>query len=72
MTFFGTISYWQLPPFFPKFCRRKGIDKTWVGLVMSANAFSFLIGALFTGKFLLKYMKRIEACFLGALFLVSK
>lgn len=59
-----------MPPFFPKFCRRKGIDKTWVGIVMSANAFSFLIGALFTGKFLLKFMRRIDACFLGAVFLI--
>lgn len=53
MAFFGSVAYWQLPPFFPNFCARKNIDKAWVGFVMSANAACFLIAALLTGRCLL-------------------
>ena len=71
MAFFGTVAYWQLPPFFPKFCVRKDIDKAWVGFVMSANAALFLFAALLTGKYLLKYISRINVCLIGSIFVVS-
>lgn len=72
MTFFGSVAYWQLPPFFPNFCVRKNIDKAWVGFVMSANAACFLVAAWLTGNYLLKWMKRLNCAFFGSIFLVSK
>ena len=72
MAFFGSVAYWQLPPFFPKFCVRKNIDKAWVGFVMSANAGLFLITALLTGKYLLRCVSRINMCLIGSFFIVSK
>ena len=39
---------------------------------MSIFALFFIISAFFTGKYLLNYIKRINGCFIGAAFVVSK
>jgi MFS family permease len=71
MVFFSNVAYWQLGPFFPKYLRQNHIDEAYLGYVMSVFAGSFIISSLITGKFLLKYMERINGCFLGAAFTVS-
>lgn len=66
MAFVQNMAYWQLAPFFPEFVRTKNIDKMWVGIAMSCFASFFLVSSLITGKILLKYIKRIDGCFLGS------
>ena len=65
------MAYWQLAPFFPEFIHSKEIGKMWVGIAMSTYAVMFLLSSIFTGHILLKYIKRIDGCFLGASFVVS-
>lgn len=71
MAFNVNTAYWQIAPFFPKFVRTKNIDKVWVGIAMSFYALLFLVSSLFTGKFLLYRVKRIDGCFIGAGLVVS-
>ena len=59
-----------MAPFYPKFIREKGIDKIYIGLVMSIFALFFIISAFFTGKYLLNRIKRINGCFIGAIFVI--
>lgn len=70
MVFNVNTAFWQLAPFFPKFVREKNIDKMWVGIVMSGYAFVFLLASLYSGKYLLNKIKRIEGCLLGAVFVI--
>jgi MFS family permease len=71
MAFNVNTAYWQIAPFFPKFVRTKNIDKIWVGIAMSSYAFLFLVSSLFTGKFLLYRVKRIDGCFIGAALVIT-
>ena len=64
------MAYWQLVPFFPKFLREHQISKEYLGYIISVFALSFIISSLFTGKFLLKYINRVNGCFIGALFVI--
>lgn len=71
MSLVANMAYWQLTPFYPKFVREHGIDKEYVGFVMSAFAFMFIVSSIFTGSFLLRFLDRVKGCFIGALFVVS-
>merc|ERR1712227_662406 len=70
MAYNVNTAFWQIAPFYPKFAREKKIDKMWVGLVMSCYAFVFLLSSLFSGKVLLNKIKRIDGCFIGAIFVI--
>ena len=71
MAFVANMAYWQLAPFYPQFIHDKDIDQVYVGLVMSVFACFFIISAALTGTFLLKRIKRVYGCFIGAIFVVS-
>ena len=71
LSFFAGMAYWQLSPFYPAFLNRKGLDKMYVGIMLSTYALSFLFSAYITGSFLLKRMTRLTACFLGGAMIVS-
>ena len=70
LAFFAGMSYWQLSPFFPAFLQRKGIDRVYVGVMLSTFAFFFLATAYFTGSHLLKWTSRLKACYIGGTMLV--
>ena len=69
-SFLANMAYWQLLPFFPKFLREHDIDKEYLGYCMSVFALFFIFSSLFTGKCLLKYIERINGCFIGAIFVI--
>lgn len=66
----ASMVYLQMLPFFPQFLRKKGIDKIYLGLGMSVFSFAFIFSSLFTGRFLLKRIKRINGSYTGACFLI--
>lgn len=70
MAFFAGMAYWQLSPFYPSFLHRKGIDRVYVGIMLSVYAFCFLGAAYYTGNNLLKYTSRLNGCFIGGTFIV--
>ena len=69
--FIANMSYWQLPPFYPDFLTKKGIDPIYLGYVMSTFAVMFILSAFFNGRWLLHKIDRVEGCFLGAAIVVS-
>ena len=70
MAFFAGMAYWQLSPFYPSFLHRKGIDRVYVGIMLSVYAFCFLGAAYYTGSYLLKYTSRLNGCFIGGTLIV--
>lgn len=70
LCFFAGMAYWQLSPFYPAFLKRKGLDKVWVGVMLSIYALSFLVTAYFTGTFILRWTSRLNGCFIGGTLIV--
>ena len=70
LTFFAGMAYWQLSPFYPSFLHKKGIDRMYVGVMLSVYAFCFLTSAYATGTYLLQHMTRLHGCFLGGILIV--
>ncbi len=70
LTFMATMVYWQLSPVFPEFLKEKKIKSDLTGYCLAIYPAFFLISAILTGKYLLRYFDRVNACFIGALFLV--
>ena len=64
--FISSMAYMILLPFYPKFLREKGIDKEFMGFVMSTFSTFFIIGAFLTGNFILKYIDRLTGCYIGS------
>lgn len=50
--------------------REKNIDKVWVGIALCFYAVLFLLSSFLTGKVLLNRIKRMDACFIGAIFII--
>ena len=71
LSFFAGMAYWQLSPFYPAFLARKGLDKIYVGIMLSTYALSFLFSAYITGTYILKRVTRLSACYIGGGMIVS-
>jgi len=70
MALFASMVYWLLSPFLPHFLTAKGIDESWLGIFMSLFSFSFLITAPLTGKYLLRYISRVDGILIGAVLII--
>ena len=65
------MAYLQILPYFPAFLAKKNINKLFLGYLMSVLSVFFIISAFITGKYLLKYIRRIEGVLYGAFLIVS-
>ena len=64
------MAYLQRDPFFPKFLQNHGIDKSVLGLNMSAYSASAIVANAVTGSFILQYVSRMNTMFIGTLLLM--
>ena len=71
LSFFAGMAYWQLSPFYPAFLQGHGLDKWYIGLMMSTYAVSGLISSYFTGHYLLRKNQRLRFVLYGSACIVS-
>jgi hypothetical protein len=67
----ATMSYWQIDPFFPKFLKDRNLDKALLGFGKTVCAVSMMISSSFVAGCVLKYITRIQGCFVGAIMVIT-
>ena len=71
MACIANIAYFQLGTLYPEFLKKRQIDDTNLGFLMSTWAICLIISSIVTGNLLLKVLERITCVYLGAVFVVS-